>query len=80
MLHMDFKITVYQTAYKTKKKGGRSFTFDSDSLVIGVDNHASRTISNNNRFDSNIQHDPERGRGYFNGKGDMYSTLAGTRR
>ena len=46
-LYTVFKTTVYQTAYKTKRKRGRSFTFDSDSFIIGVDNHASRTISNN---------------------------------
>ena len=46
-LYKVFKTTVYQTAYKTKRKRGRSLTFDSDSFVIGIDNHISRIISNN---------------------------------
>ena len=46
-LYKVFETTVYKTAFKTKRKRGRSFTFDSDSFKIGVDNHASRTISNN---------------------------------
>ena len=45
-LNTVFESTVFNIGFKVKRKEGRSFTFDSDSYVIRIDNHASRYISN----------------------------------